>query len=516
MGLRHSYDAVRRVGHFLLERLRGQCQHLGSTGLYLHHVAHGLVKERLVGAQGHHQRSRLDEGNGAVLQLAGGIRLGVDIADLLQLQGAFQAHGVVQIPADEEDGIVVEVPGGEILHILDACQHPFQLFRQDFQLVKNGIVLRFLNGTQQIAQIQGDEVHQDQLSGVSLRGSHGDLRTGPGIEHIVRFTSDGGAYHIHHCQCPAAAPLGLPQGGHSIQRLTGLTDENDQRMIVHQRVAVAEFRGQTHLHRAAEQALPVVLADHAHMVAGPAGHDENTADALDVFLCQAQIVQHHPALPDPGRDGFPDGLRLLEDLLEHKVGVAALFRSGNVPVDVAVGLIDGVHLVIEKVDALRRQHGDLAVLHVNNIAGMADDGSHVGGNEILVLTAADDKGAVLPSGDQGVGIVGTDDAESIGAFDPPQDTAHGLQHIMTLVIVEFQQLSRHLGVRFRLERNAVTQKLLLDLHIVFDDAVMDHGDPAILTDMGMGVDVIGLSMGSPAGMADAQRSLHIGAAVDHI
>ena len=87
---------------------------------------------------------------------------------------------------------------------------------------------------------------------------------------------------------------------------------------------------------------------------------------------------------------------------------------------------------------------------------------------------------------------------------------------MTLVIVEFQQLSRHLGVRFRLERNAVTQKLLLDLHIVFDDAVMDHGDPAILTDMGMGVDVIGLSMGSPAGMADAQRSLHIGTAVDHI
>ena len=45
---------------------------------------------------------------------------------------------------------------------------------------------------------------------------------------------------------------------------------------------------------------------------------------------------------------------------------------------------------------------------------------------------------------------------------------------------------------------------------------MDHGDPAILTDMGMGVDVIGLSMGSPAGMADTQRSFHISAAVDHI
>ena len=45
---------------------------------------------------------------------------------------------------------------------------------------------------------------------------------------------------------------------------------------------------------------------------------------------------------------------------------------------------------------------------------------------------------------------------------------------------------------------------------------MDQGNTAVLTDMGMGVDVVGLAVGGPAGVADAQGALHIGAAVDHV
>ena len=36
----------------------GEAQHVRPTGLYLHHVAHGLVKERAVTGQGHHQGAR--------------------------------------------------------------------------------------------------------------------------------------------------------------------------------------------------------------------------------------------------------------------------------------------------------------------------------------------------------------------------------------------------------------------------------------------------------------------------
>ena len=62
----------------------------------------------------------------------------------------------------------------------------------------------------------------------------------------------------------------------------------------------------------------------------------------------------------------------------------------------------------------------------------------------------------------------------------------------------------------------MAQKLLLDLHIVFDDAVVHQRDSPVLADMGVCVDVIGLAMGSPAGMADAEGPLHIRAAVNHV
>ena len=444
----HCHRSISGALHFLTERLRGQRQHLGPPGLDLHHVAHGLIEKRRVGPQRDDQRSRLNEGNGAVLQLTGGVCLGVDIADLLELQRALQAHGVIQIPADEENGIMIKVPGGEILHILRAVQYGLQLFRQSFQLMQDGRIFLMGDRSQQVTEIKSDHVHQGQLRGICLCGSHGDLRPRPCIEHIVRLPGDGGTHHVHNGQRPAAKALGLPQGGHGIQRFAGLADEDHQGVIVHQRIAVAELRGEAHLHWAAEQALPVILADHAHMVAGAAGHDENTANAAYIVRCQVQVIQHHPSVPDAGRDCFADSLRLLKNLLEHEVGIAALFCGGHIPVHMAVGLINGVHLVIEKVDTLRRQHGDLAVLHVNNVPGMPDDRRYIGGDEIFPLAAADDKRAVLTGGDKSIGIVGTDDAESVGALNAPQHTAHGLQHIMAFPVMELQKLGHYFRVRF--------------------------------------------------------------------
>ena len=45
-----------------------------------------------------------------------------------------------------------------------------------------------------------------------------------------------------------------------------------------------------------------------------------------------------------------------------------------------------------------------------------------------------------------------------------------------------------------------------DLQIVFDDAIVHHGDAAVLGDLRVGVDVVRLAVGGPAGMADAERA----------
>ena len=104
--LRHGQHPLHTAVHPLRAALGGERQHMGASRLHLHHVAHGLVEQRHIGGGGNDRRPLLDEGDGAVLQLAGGVGLGVDVGDLLELQASLQRQGVVQIAADKEDLLV--------------------------------------------------------------------------------------------------------------------------------------------------------------------------------------------------------------------------------------------------------------------------------------------------------------------------------------------------------------------------------------------------------------------------
>ncbi len=52
--------------------------------------------------------------------------------------------------------------------------------------------------------------------------------------------------------------------------------------------------------------------------------------------------------------------------------------------------------------------------------------------------------------------------------------------------------------------DAFGDELFLQFEIVFDDAVMDDDDVAGSADMGMGVAGVGLAVGGPAGVPDAE------------
>ena len=65
------------------------------------------------GGDGDQRHLGVEQRDGAVLQLAGRIALGVDVADLLELEGALERDRVADAPADEHEAARVDVAPGQ-------------------------------------------------------------------------------------------------------------------------------------------------------------------------------------------------------------------------------------------------------------------------------------------------------------------------------------------------------------------------------------------------------------------
>src|SRR6185437_8636873 len=70
----------------------------------------------------------VDECVGAVLHLAGGVAFGVDVGDLLELEGAFEGDGVVDAAAEEEEVAgVIELLGERVGKVVGGAEDVFEL-----------------------------------------------------------------------------------------------------------------------------------------------------------------------------------------------------------------------------------------------------------------------------------------------------------------------------------------------------------------------------------------------------
>ena len=85
MCLGNGNDVLHCLFHLGNVAIGRERKHIRAARLNLDDVAHGFVKQRLVGAEGYDEGTVLDEGNGSVLKLARCVCLGVDIGYLLEL-----------------------------------------------------------------------------------------------------------------------------------------------------------------------------------------------------------------------------------------------------------------------------------------------------------------------------------------------------------------------------------------------------------------------------------------------
>ncbi len=160
---------------------------------------------------------------------------------------------------------------------------------------------------------------------------------------------------------------------------------------------------------------------------------------------------------------------------------------------------------------------------VDDPVGAAGQRRGVAGKVVFVVADADHQGAAEPGGHNHAGPVAEDHGQAIRALELGESGLHRghqrrvgvgarigiLRQVRQLVS---RQMGDHLAIGGAGELVAGVDQALLERAKIFDDAVMDQRHGAAAAEVGMGVFVGRRAVGSPAGVADAERAAHRAAA----
>src|SRR5262249_38213583 len=153
----------------------------------------------------------------------------------------------------------------------------------------------------------------------------------------------------------------------------------------------------------AGELLEQVLADERRVVAGAAGGEDEALGPPQLADVEVEAAEAGGAVGgvEPAAGGVLQRLGLLVDLLEHGVGEDAPGGVRGVPLDVADRGLDRAVLVVEYVEGVGREHAHLAVEQVDDLAGLADEGPGVAGQEVLAAADAQQQRAAQAGADDG-------------------------------------------------------------------------------------------------------------------
>src|SRR2546422_349873 len=201
-----------------------------------------------------------------------------------------------------------------------------------------------------------------------------------------------------------------------------------------------------------------------------------------------------------------DGIRLLEDLLEHEMGIPGLFCRLTIPRDGA-RLPPNRHPVeCSHCDPLGGQHCQLALVEDQNLPRPTEQGWNVRRDEHLLVPEPDDeRRAPAPKCDKRVWSVARDTGDGIGAFQVSRGAEDRRREPVRLVALD--QVSDDFRVGLGAKLVPFCGQRLSKLPIILDDPVVNDGQSGVTVEVRMCVRVRWPAMGGPTRVADAEGTL---------
>ena len=206
---------------------------------------------------------------------------------------------------------------------------------------------------------------------------------------------------------------------------------------------------------------------------------------------------------EPPANRVGERVRLLEDLLDHEVLVAAFFYRADIPVHLLHFAGDGRVVESVDVDAVRRDARDIAVLEVDDLAGVRDYGRHVARDDDVVFSNADDERASLASNDHLARMLCRYCGDAVSSLDALERLGCGCQEVA--LVKRGDQVCDDFGVGLRKELYAALLESRAERRVVLDYAVVDEGEIAAIGYMRVRVGYGRKTVRRPTRVRDADR-----------
>ena len=355
----------------VLVAVGGDRDHVRAARAHLLDVRDELVVDVDVRRDDDDGRVLVEQRDRPVLHLAGGVRLGRDVADLLQLQRALERDREADVPAEVEEERPVGEPLGDLLDRMVAVEEALDLVGQLVDRVEDELALLCRHRPPHLRQLQRDEVEQRDLRRERLRRRDADLEPAACVQHGIDLARDLRAHHVRDRDGVGAL---LARELHRLDRvagLAGLGDADHERVVADHRIAVDPLGGDVRLDGEPRPLLEHVAADDARVVGRAAREDDDAAQVAQLLVGHAEPLEHERAVTNAVADRLGHGLRLLVDLLQHERLVAALLGALVVPVELDRVVLDRCAVGAREDGAGRGHLDDVAVVRELDDAGLA-------------------------------------------------------------------------------------------------------------------------------------------------
>lgn len=347
-----------------------------------------LGVQRVLGHHQHHGHVLVNQRKGAVLQLTRQDTLRVHVGHLFDLEGAFQACGVlVATPHDQQALLVEESILDELLKSLVGVEHLLDLLGEDLELVDD-LVAAVGHADAILAELDGHHQQGEELGGVGLGGGHSDLGPSVDVDTALGFAGNGGSDGVGDAEAKSPALQAVAHGQDGVGSFAGLRNKHANIVTEDGGLAIQEIRRELSTDGDLGELFEDGPGGNARVVAGAAGNKHHAAATTQSRQMGLESTQSHlvGVEVDTATHGVDDTLGLLVNFLLHEVVKVALHDGGQLDLkrlDGAGGR--GMFVATQAVDVKLTifNMSDIVVFEVENALGVFHDGRGVGGEKVL-------------------------------------------------------------------------------------------------------------------------------------